>query len=147
MENSETSAGEEEEEEDEDLFTSLTTEVLSTLNMTPGVCVWEGRRGSGKGGGGVGVGGGKEEEREEQLMRRWYRSRVFVHTLTHTPSHPHTVSPKQTRLPSISEVKVPPDHPSELGVKRRTKLPYPVVDVGDFSLWSFLRKNIGQKQC
>ena len=43
-ENSETSGGEEEgeEEEDEVLFTSLTTEVLSTLNMTPGrcVCVW-----------------------------------------------------------------------------------------------------------
>ena len=36
-ENSETSAGEEEEEEDEELFTSLTTEVLSTLNMTLGV--------------------------------------------------------------------------------------------------------------
>ena len=46
VENSETSAGEEEEEEDEDLFTSLTTEVLSTLNMTPGVCVcvWGGGR-------------------------------------------------------------------------------------------------------
>ena len=88
-------------------------------------------------------------------MRRRYRSSVSVHTLSYlhtyslTPSHthPHTVSPKQTRLPSINEVKVPPDHPSELGVKRRTKLPYPVVDVGDFSLWSFLRKNIGQKQC
>ena len=60
MENSETSAGEEEEEEDEDLFTSLTTEVLSTLNMTPGVCVWEGRKGRGdKGRRGCG-GGGRE---------------------------------------------------------------------------------------
>lgn len=45
MENSETSAGEEEEEEDEELFTSLTTEVLSTLNMTPGVCVCGGGKG------------------------------------------------------------------------------------------------------
>ena len=99
--------------------------------------------------------GRRKRGKGEQLVRRWYRSSVPVHTLSHTPSHPHThilthahtVSPKQTRLPSISEVKVPPDHPSELGVKRRTKLPYPVVDVGDFSLWSFLRKNIGQNQC
>ena len=68
---------------------------------------------------------------------------VSVHalTLSHTL---HTASPKQTRLPSISGVKMSPNQPSELGVKRRTKLPCPVVDIGDFSLWSFLRKNIGQ---
>ena len=107
---------------------------------------------------------GGREEREGRDSSLWEDGTdlvflcIYFHIFTHTPSHPHThiliplthphtVSPKQTRLPSISEVKMPPDQPSELGVKRRTKLPYPVVDVGDFSLWSFLRKNIGQNQC
>ena len=36
------------------------------------------------------------------------------------------------------------DRRHDAGLQRRTSLPSPMVDVGDFSLWSILRKNIGE---
>ena len=51
-------------------------------------------------------------------------------------------------MPSISETVTmetkPLDQSHDPEVKRRTQLPSPRVDVGDFSLWTILRKNIGK---
>lgn len=62
--------------------------------------------------------------------------------------HPLPSARKQS-MPSVYTLSKAPseDVREEVEVhQRRTKLPCSMQDTGDFSLWSILRKNIGQEK-